>query len=142
MATTKAKNGNVTAEAMVDAADKMSEETKVFTDTWFEVSNKAAEETKVMLNTQQELLKDSWATWQKYNQTYFDFFAETTQQTMEEMLAFRERLGKSMENNLKKAQELMTAEQNIALESTNAFWAQAQATSERMIELFAPNWPK
>jgi hypothetical protein len=135
---TKTKNGQVAAEAMADVAGKVTQEAKVITDTLLDVTNKAAEETKSVLDAQQKMLQDSFATWQKYNQTYLDFVIGATQQTIKESLALRERVGKIAEGNWKKANELMAAEQTVTLETAEAYWTQAQATSERIVKLFTP----
>ncbi len=135
---TEVKNGQVAADAMADAASKVTQEAKVVTDTLFEVSNKVAKEAQAVLDTQQKLLQDNFNVWQKYNQTYLDFVIGTTQQTFEDSLALRERLVNGVNGNWKKAQESQVAEQTSALEATEAFWAQAQAASERVFELFTP----
>ncbi len=140
---TKAKNnGKVAAESMADVAGKVTQEAKAVTDTLFDVTSKAAKETKAVLDAQQKMLQDSFDMWQKHNQTYLDFVIGATQQSVEESLALHERVSQIAESNWKKADELVAAEQAVALETTEAFWARSQAASERIAKLFTPVWFK
>ena len=137
-AATKAKNGKITADTVAEAAGKFTEEAKAVTDTWFDVTGKAAEETKNILDTQQKMMQDSFATWQKYTQANLEFLTQTSQQMFEESLAINERWSKMAQDNWQKAFDLWQTEQNTAVETTEAFWTQTQAVSERMVNLFTP----
>jgi hypothetical protein len=140
--TTKAKNGKIGPETMAEAASKISEESKRFSEAWLEAGSKIAAESGAIWESQQKMAQENLATWRKVNQNYLDFVAETSQQWLEEGLAWRERLAKITENNLSKSQELWVAEQKMAMAATTAYWDQAQTTSKKMLELFAPAWLK
>ncbi len=137
---TKGKNGKVAAEVVFDAANKAAEEAKVITDSLLSAAGKATEDTKVVLDAQYKMMQSGFDLWQQYSQSYFDFVIEATQQNLEQSLAFREKMGKSLDSSLKKAEELMMAEQELILEASEAFQAQIQASSERFAKLFTPNF--
>ena len=132
----KAKNGRVTVDAVAEAAGKFTEEAKAAADAWFDVTGKVAEETKAILDTQQQMMQDGFATWQKHNQANLEFFAQASQQVFKESLAVCERWSKMNEGNWKKAQKLWLTEQAAAVDGTEVYWTQTQAASERMFKLF------
>jgi hypothetical protein len=132
----KAKSGRVTADAVAEVAGRVTEEAKAAADTWLNVTGKVAEDTKALLDTHQQMMQDGLATWQKHNQANLEFFTQASQQVFEQSLAVGERWSKMNVGNRKKVQKLWLAEQDAALDSTEAFWKQTQAASERMFKFF------
>ena len=135
---TKAKNGKVTADVIAEAAGKFTQEAKAVTGTWVDVTGKAAEETKTILDAQQKIMQDGFAGWQKYTQANLEFFTQAAQQTVDQSLAVSNRWSKMAQDNRQKVFELWQAEQNAAVENSEAFWSQTRAASERIINLFTP----
>ena len=132
----KTKNSEDMADAVAEVAGRITEEAKVATDTWVDVTGRVAEETKAILDTQQKMIQDGFASWQEYNQASLEFFTQASQQTFEESLAVCERWRKMAGNNWRKAQKLWLTEQDATVKSSEAFWIETQAASERMINLF------
>lgn len=132
---TKEKNGKVTTESLADVANQFAQEAKAVTNTWLDVTNKAAEDGKTILEAQQALFKDNFALLQEYTKNYFDFVFGAEQQMFDEALAVRERLFELSANNIIKIQKAATAEQELVLETTEAFWTQAQTASERLAKM-------
>jgi hypothetical protein len=132
----KAKNGRVAADAVAEVAGRVTDEAKAAADTWFDVTGRVAEETKALLDTQQKMMQDGLATWQKHNQANLEFISQASQQVFEQSLTVCERWSKLNVGNRKKVQKLWLAEQNAAVDAAETFWTQTQATSERMFKLF------
>jgi hypothetical protein len=109
-------------------------------DTFVEAADKATEDTYALLNAQQKIWQSTFEMWQQYNKRYFDFVTEATQRSWEQSFAQWEQMGKVMNNNLKKAQELMMAEQNLVLEAGEESRTKMQTTFDRFAKWFAPDF--
>jgi hypothetical protein len=129
-------SGKETVNSAAEVAAQVTEETKAAMDVVMETTVKVAEDTKTLLATNQEVLENSFATWQEYNKTYTNFVLEATQQVLNESLAFRENLDKVMSDSFQKAQALSEQERRIALNAAELFQAQAQAASEYAGKMF------
>jgi predicted nucleic acid-binding protein len=88
------------------------------------------------MTTQHEYLKEGFELWQSYSQGYADFVVEATQQTLEQTLLFRERMGQVMAETVKKAETLKAQERGVALDLAAAFNAQTQIAAEQTAEMF------
>jgi len=135
---TKPKNGTIGVDTMVD----MAAEAKAAVETIMETAAKVNENGVSFLNAQQKIMKDSFALWQNYNQTYFDFVIEATQKSFTQALNFRTELSKVVETNFKQTQEIFVEEQKLVTEAVEATQAQVKAATERVNEMFAPVFEK
>jgi hypothetical protein len=136
---TKTKNETLTADTMIDAANKVTEEAKVMSDDFVNNATQATENAKTMMAEQQKMLQSNLNVLQQYNQSYADFVLKATQQSLDQSLALRQQLGELFEANFKKTQELMTAEQKLVLDATESFQAQFRTSAEQFTKLSVPN---
>jgi hypothetical protein len=134
---TKEKNGATSANAVADALNQATQEAKAVSDVFVNATNKAAEEVNALVNTQQKFLQDGFNTYQQYSQAYFDFALGAFEQSSAQWFGFYERFGELAKGNFKKGQELITVEQNFALNAVESFYNQAQTASDRFTKLFS-----
>lgn len=134
-ASTKTKNGKIADEA----AAKAVEDAKAMADSVMDAANKAVEDSKPLISAQRELMKDSFVMWQDISKTYFDFFSTVAKQAMDQSLALQDEMMKMAEENMKKGQKLMVAEQAIAYNAMESYQAQMKAASEQAEKLFSPS---
>lgn len=132
---TKAKNGKMAA----DAAAKAAEDAKAMADSIVDAANKALEDSKPLISAQQKLVQDGFAMWQDVSKTYFDFFTKTAQQTLDQSLAYQNEMVKMAEENMKKGQKLMEAEQAVAFDAMETYQTQMKTASEQAAKIFSPN---
>jgi hypothetical protein len=135
---TKTKNGNVSAETVVDMTNKMTEDARVLTDTVVKTADRFTEEARTVFSAQQKMFQDSLNLYVEFSQSYLDLTAKIAEQNMTQWLTFRERVGKLTEDNVKKTNELLVAEQAFAFETVEAVQAQTQAVAERFSKFFTP----
>ena len=126
-ATTKTKNGTVG----IDMTNKATEEVKVVFDNMLEAGNKVFEDSKPIFEAQQKMWEDGFATWQKYAQAYNNFALEAGQKMVDQSLATRQQWLDLAEENMKKVQETVTAEQTLVNDWAETYQEQAQATADR-----------
>ena len=125
--TAKVKNGTVAD----DVTTKAAEEVKVVFDNILDASHKVMEDSKPIFEAQQKLWQDGFATWQKFAQSYNDFALEASQKVMDQSLAARKQWLELAEENMKKVQETVTAEQTMVNDWAETYQAQAKAAADR-----------
>lgn len=131
-------NGSVTKDTVADVTAKAQQETRMMVQTMLDATDKIDENSRAILEVQQKLFQNSFNLWKDYSQFYINFSVDAVQQTFDQALAVRERLGIIFENELKKMHELLTSEQKLTLDAAEVFQAQAQAASSQVTEMFTP----
>ena len=135
IATKSAEDARAAVQTVTDIAAKATEDTKAV---WADVTAKATEETKAVLASNQKAWEDGFKAWQEYTQFYADFAFKTTQQSLEQSLAFREKWSKLMMSAFKQTQDVGLREQQFVLEAVEEFQSQAQVASDRFAKTFNP----
>jgi hypothetical protein len=135
---TKTKNETLTADTMIDAANKVTKEAKVITGAFADSATEATESAKAMMAEQQKMLQANLDVLQQYSQSYTDFVLKATQQSFDQSLALRQQLGELFESNFKKTQELMAAEQELVREAAESFQTQFRTSAEQLTKLSVP----
>ncbi|MCB0209487.1 MAG: hypothetical protein KDJ52_09165 [Anaerolineae bacterium] len=134
----KTINGTVTKDRLTDITAKAQQETEAVVQTMLGAADKFNENGQAILDVQEKLIKGNFNLWKKWSQFYINFSVDATQQTVEQLLSLRERLGIIAENELKRMYELLTSEQELTLDAAEVFQAQVKAASDQMTEIFTP----
>lgn len=136
---TDAVNGTVDKNTLLtEVAAKAQNETKVMAKSMLDVADKMSENGQLMLEVQQKFFENSFGLWKQGSQFYINFGVDVTQQTLDQLMALRERLGIIFENELKRLHELLTSEQKLTLDAAEVFQAQVKVASDQVTEMFTP----
>ena len=136
---TDAVNGTVDKNTLLtEVAAKAQDETKVMAKSMLDIADKMSENGQLMLEVQQKLFENSFGLWKQGSQFYINFGVDVTQQTLDQLMALRERLGIIFENELKRLHELLTSEQKLTLDAAEVFQAQVKVASDQVTEMFTP----
>lgn len=136
------RNGTAAVDTMAEVANQASEDAKYVVDAILDATDKFSENGKSLIDLQQKLLQSGFGIWKEFVQTNVNFFTDVFQQSLDQTLAVRERVGVIVEYQLKEIHEITTSEQNLAFEAAEAFQAQTKASSERVAEMFIPVSPE
>ena len=131
-------NGNIAKDALADAAAKAEAETKAMVNTMLDAAEKMEENGRALLDVEQKIYQSGFALWKEWTQFHINFNVDVVQQTADQLLAVRERLGIIAENELKRLYELLTSEQKLTLDAAEVFQAQVKVASEQAAEIFIP----
>ncbi len=141
MTISKIKSSAAAAEAMVNLADAAAQEARIVAETMLDSANSTAEKASAVMAVQQEVMHSNLKMWQQCNRAYFDFMIDASQRSLEQSLAWRERLAKIVEGNLKLTQERLVAEQVLALGTAETYQDQMRTAVERVARLLMPFTP-
>ncbi|MCB0166883.1 MAG: hypothetical protein KDI79_21830 [Anaerolineae bacterium] len=131
-------NGNVAKETIADVAAKADAETKAMFNTMLDAAEKLEENGRALLDVEQKIYRSSFGLWKEWAQFHINFNVDVVQQSVDQLLAVRERFGIIAENELKRLYELLTSEQKLTLDAAEVFQAQVKVTSEQVAEIFSP----
>ena len=131
-------NNPVAKDRLADIAVKAQQDTETIVKTMMDAADKFNNNGQAMLEVQQKLMRGSLDLWKEWSQFHINIGVDATQQTVEQLLSLRERLGIIAENELKRMYELLTSEQELTLDAAEVFQAQVKAASDQMTEIFTP----
>lgn len=131
-------NGNVAKETIAEAAAKAQAETKAIVSTMLDAAEKMEENGRSLLDVQQKVFRSSFALWKEWSQFHINFDIDVLQQSVDQLMAVRERLGIIAENELKRLYEISTSEQKLTLDAAEVFQSQVKVASEQVAEIFSP----
>ena len=136
---TDAVNGTVDKNTLLtEVAAKAQNETKVMAKSMLDIADQMSENGQLMLEVQQKFFENGFGLWKQGSQFYINFGVDVTQQTLDQLMALRERLGIIFENELKRLHELLTSEQQLTLDAAEVFQAQVKVASDQVTEMFTP----
>jgi hypothetical protein len=127
---TKTKNGKVPEEMAQNAV----EETKI----WVDSVNKMMGNSKALFQAPLAMTENSFAMWQELNADYMRFVTSSTKQVMSQVLSFQKDMQAISEAARKQSQDMIAAEQAMAVEASQKFYGQAQDAGEQMNKIFTP----